>query len=398
MRHPVEETLHEQFDGDRFHDDSTTVVVPDCTRPLDYPAALDPLLDRLAECASRVSILVALGLHRPLNPDELASLRSLADRHGADLGQHDVTGPLTGLAADVAGNEPAWPTLPARFHPWICDADAVVCVGTVEPHQYAGFSGGAKAVSVGCASADTIDSMHGLEFLRLSGTRLGAVADNPFRSAIDRLAEPIDADLHGLQIVPPGAEQETSTVVEWGGLEPAFDRAVERARRRFFRPIDRPLDWLELDVPPSKASNVYQASRAATYAALVESPAVADGAQIVVRASCPEGVGRGDGERACARAMRRGRQTLVEELESGRDVETRGGEQRAYVIAQAMERCDLALVGAPKLPVLEEFGIRQFETFDRARRELGRDQAERALHVENPFHAIPILDTEVDHG
>jgi len=379
--------LDEHFDGDEFAGADITVVVPDRTRPIDYDGHVGPLLDRLADAGADVTALAGLGLHRAMTPDEIAPLRERVDAVGGDLLQHDAEADgLVEIDADVSEGRPGWPTLPAAFHPSVAGADAIVSVGTVEPHQYAGFSGGPKGVGIGCASARTIGAMHGLEFLRREGTRLGAVDDNPFHAAIWRLIDPLPA-IYGLQVVPSSGE--TSERFAFGPIEDAFERAMEVASARFFLTLDGPQDWLHLPVSKGKASNFYQASRAATYAALAERSALADGATVVVEAACPEGMGTGAGERACAEALARGPDTLLEELESEREIETRGGEQRAYVIAKSLAQYDIVLVGAPVIEVLDEAGIPQYEDFDEAIGDLRFEGT--GQKIDDVFHAVPQL-------
>ena len=374
-------------DVHRFADARVTVVVPDLTRPIDYRRHVAPLLARLADAGAEVTVWAALGLHRPMTDDELAPLRAIAGEHGAELRQHDAHGDdLVELSDDVAHGRPGWPRLPSVYPQTLVDSDALVTVGTVEPHQYAGFSGGAKGVAIGCAGAETIGAMHGLDFLRRKGTRLGAVEENPFQKALWRLIDPLPP-VWGLQIVPPTDDLDELTA--FGPVGAAFEAATEGAKQRFFDPVDTPFDWLHLPVPDIKAVNFYQASRAATYVALAERPALRRGGTLIVEASCPEGMGDGDGERACAEALARGREALLEELRGDDEIETRGGQQRAYVIALALDRCEVALVGAPAIDVLEEVGIRQFETVEEAKETLGLEG--RGETIADVFHAVPIL-------
>ena len=387
VRTRIASTLDETFEPDDVVDREVAVVVPDHTRPINYEAMLAPLLKRLVEAGARPFVFVGMGLHRPMRGDELEPLRRVIDRWDLELVQHDASGAsIVTLEADVASDRGDWPTLPARVHERLPAADHIITVGTVEPHQYAGFSGGPKGVAIGCGGAATIGAMHGLEFLRLPGTRLGSVDDNPFHAALWRLIESLDA-LDALQIVPATAS--TSLSATFGPVREAFDEAVSIARQRFFEPVDEPFDWLHLPVSAGKGTNVYQASRAATYVALAEQSAIASGGTIVVEAPCPEGIGQGTGEQACADAMRRGRDTLLEELRSDRAIETRGGQQRAYVLALALDRCRMALVGPPAIEELEAMGIETFETREGARTSL--DLQGRGTTIRDVFHRVPVV-------
>jgi len=124
--------------------------------------------------------------------------------------------------------------------------------------------------------------------------------------------------------------------------------------------------------------NFYQASRAATYVALAEKPAIVSGGTLYVKAACSEGIGSGRGEIACARAMAKGPDSLLEELRRDAPPEPPGGAQRAYVLAMAMQRANVKLVG-PRLEILERFGIPCVDEVP---------DVERI--VESPFHQIPV--------
>ncbi len=366
----------------------TTVVFPDATRPLDAEAVLDPTIAALKAVGAEVTVVIALGLHRPLASAELAMITAVTDKHGAAVYQHDPTAELVTVDEDVrtpearrAGVGP----LPARFHPMVARAEALLAVGLVEPHQYAGFSGGAKGIAVGCGAAETISALHGLAFLRSPETRIGRIRDNPFQGALWRLVRDL-GPMRGLMVVPP-VGRETWTAFA-GPLQSTFQRAVTVASDRLFVQLDEPRSWMHVVVPPSKATNFYQASRAATYIALVPQAAIVPGGWVVLEAPCPEGLGTGTGELAFADALRRGPQGLKAVLANGTE-QVAGGAQRAFVLTQALDRIRLALVGAPELPELSAFGVRQYPDVAAARAALGLKG--RVAKMENVFHAVPVL-------
>jgi lactate racemase len=361
-----------------------TVAVPDATRPLD-PAVIDRLVTGLVAVRANPTILVALGLHRPMTDRELAPLWDIARRTGAQLVQHDARDPdqLVAIgeqqakraASEASGD--GWTGFAGpgpeggRFHRSIAEADAVIAVGLVEPHQYAGFSGGSKTVAIGCAAEDTIARLHGLRLLREPGTRIGCIDGNPFQAELQRIAAPLS--MWALQIVPGGGTY-------FGPVQEAFERAVAEASVLCFEEVEEELDWMHLRVPPAKAQSFYQASRAATYVALVDRPAIRRGGTLIVEAACPEGLGVGSGEVAFARALSRGRETLLSEMQSDRSID--GGEQRAYVLALALERARIEVLGAPPMPELAHLGITHATAIDRPGR--GR-------RFDDPFHRVPRL-------
>ena len=70
----------------------------------------------------------------------------------------------------------------------VARADLVVAVGIVEPHLYAGFSGGVKAVAIGCAGHETIAWTHHPVFLDQPAVRLCRLDGNPFQEALREIA------------------------------------------------------------------------------------------------------------------------------------------------------------------------------------------------------------------
>ncbi len=344
---------------DRYRDRSVAVVVPDATRPFDY-ARLGPLLEGLLAVNARPRIVVALGLHRPMTDEELRPL-VLASR-GAPVLQHDAA-----TSATISEH--------------VTSADAVICVGLVEPHQYAGFSGGIKTVSIGCASAAAIAESHGLWSVADPRVAIGRVDDNPFQAMLWSRARGLE-DVWALQVVPGDPEVEL-----FGPVREAFARAVEVAAEVCFERWDAPKRWLRMIVPAAKAKSFYQASRAATYVALHPRPAIARGGLLVVEAACEEGIGRGAGELAFARALMRGRGVLAEELRA-QERTLAGGEQRAYVLLRALEVARIVVVGAPVMPELKGIGVEQVEKRDA----LGLSAADGTT-VEDVFRRVPCVGT-----
>jgi len=353
-----------------------TLIVPDATRPLPVQDILPVLLPLWPK--ARVTVLVGLGLHRPMSGAELRPWAEACHQHGATLKQHTCDQPLSLVTCctDVGGGYGA---LPAILHEDVVQCDLRMVLGIVEPHQYAGFSGGAKAVAIGCAGHQTISSLHNLTRLNHPDTRLGQVRGNVFQAALWRVVQGLP--LFAVQVVPSEPAQ-----VFIGPARPTFDQAVQAAEASLFVQHSQRYPAVIVPVPPEKAQSFYQASRAATYLAEVPEPVLEHNGAIVLQAACPEGLGLGAGELAFAEALSRGPQVLMRELQAGTRV-LRGGEQRAYVLARVLERFRLAIVGAPPMPELGAFGVVQAASLDEAQAQLGLEAPPvELLHV---FHRVP---------
>jgi len=142
-----------------------TLVVNDATRP--------PSRGMLAPVASllegRVRILFATGTHRPVTAPEREALVGGLFRH-APWESHDCDAPhLIDIGTTSRGT-------PVRLHPWVVDGP-VLSVNSVEPHYFAGFTGGRKSFFPGLSSREGIVRNHYLACL--PGALPGALDGNP---------------------------------------------------------------------------------------------------------------------------------------------------------------------------------------------------------------------------
>lgn len=124
--------------------------------------------------------------------------------------------------------------------------------------------------------------------LRRCRARVGWFEGNPFQSRLWELAEGT-CPRRFARFVVPGAPD----LID-GELSNAFGQAVALSKKMHFRSTE-PVDTMLFRVLAPKDANFYQASRAATYVALVEHPAIHEGGTIYLEAACPEGIGAGVG-------------------------------------------------------------------------------------------------------
>lgn len=333
------------------------VAVPDLTRPVDTPRALAALRATLDAGwpGLEVHVVVGLGLHRPLAPPELGRMQAAC---GWPVHNHD---PDTCVAlGEVDG-------VPATLSPWLAEAELNLAVGVVELHQYAGFSGGHKAVAVGCGGRATLDALHARERVCDPRVRIGRLEGNPFRAAVDALGR-LERCTFALQ----------SVAGRWVGGPPEAALACAARALDPWEPVDGLYDEVVLRVPATKAVNFYQASRAATYLALSAAPPLRPGATLTLEAACPEGLGEGAGERAFAALLRQSRPPWQELLQG--PAATGAGTQRAWMLARLAAQYRLRVVGCARPDLLEEVGIAA---------SAAAPVSAGALVVEAPFERLP---------
>ena len=174
-----------------------TLVVPDLTRTLPLPTILAALMPGLLGKHCSVTILIALGTHSALRSDDVDRLVGLDEAGRAGdwpatvVVQHDWRDETTlrdvGTidADEVAAHTDGLYTRPVavRLHEAAVDADTVVLMGPVFPHEVAGFSGGAKYLVPGVAGAEVIDATHWIGALWTNLATIG-VMDTPVRRVI----------------------------------------------------------------------------------------------------------------------------------------------------------------------------------------------------------------------
>jgi nickel-dependent lactate racemase len=256
------------------------VVFPDLTRPMPNQTVLPPLLaelERLGAKPDRIDLLCATGTHRRATADEMAALigpdlvaRHSVHDHAAADPDHVEVGRVDGVAV--------------RIDRRYVEADVRIVTGFVEPHFFAGFSGGPKAVCPGLAALDTILEAHSPRRIadpRASWTVTDGNPVHDFVRAATALAPPtmsIDVTINNQRQVTavfagtlPDAHRAACAFVE--------RTAVQRVSRRFDVVVStnsgHPLD-----------RNLYQAVKGMAAAERV----VARGGTIVMAAACVDGL------------------------------------------------------------------------------------------------------------
>jgi nickel-dependent lactate racemase len=301
--------------------DSVGIVVTDVTRATPDDVLLDVLLAELERGGvgrEQVTVVVGLGLHRPLTDAELAA----ALGEYADLAvNHDPD-----RVVEVGAVEDC----PVELFEPLAEVDLLCSTGMVEPHQYAGFSGGAKTAVIGAGGESQIRHTHGPAMLAREGVRLGRVDDNPFREFLDRAG-----DLAGVAFCLNVTHGPSGIL----GASAGRPRAVvaelaSDAREALAVPVTESYDAVVAGVGAPKDANLYQATRAATYVALGAHNPLRDGGQIVVPARLPEGAGAGTGERRFHDWLSSAADadSLFEQMREGYDP----GAQRAFVVARVL--------------------------------------------------------------
>lgn len=154
------------------------LIVSDHTRPVPSRVILPPVLEEIKKGNPEavLTILIATGFHRPTTRQELI------DKFGAGI-VHDPAIRFVVHQSEKEEDMVRLGRLPSGGELLInriaADADLLLSEGFIEPHFFAGFSGGRKSVLPGISSRTTVLANHCSEFIADENARTGVLEGNP---------------------------------------------------------------------------------------------------------------------------------------------------------------------------------------------------------------------------
>ena len=153
-----------------------TIISSDHTRPVPSHVIMPQLLAELRKGSPdiAITILIATGMHRPTTHDELVA------KYGAEIADHEhfvihnsrKDEDMVSIGTLPSGGE-------CRVNRHAVETDLLVAEGFIEPHFFAGMSGGRKSVLPGIASKVTVLANHCSEFINSPHARTGILEGNP---------------------------------------------------------------------------------------------------------------------------------------------------------------------------------------------------------------------------
>jgi nickel-dependent lactate racemase len=259
------------------------VVVCDITRPVPNKFILPPVLRTLESAGiprSGITILVATGLHRPNEGEELVELVGefvaknyrCVNHHGKEKDEHEYLG-------TTPNGVPAW--IDKRY----TQAELKITTGLIEPHLMAGYSGGRKLICPGIAALETVSVWHGPRFLEHPKADCGSVEGNPVHEENTLIAQMAGCDFI-VNVCIDGKRQ-----ITWlgaGDMIKAWQEGVRFCRDVVKASVPKPVDVVVTSCAGYPLDTTwYQAVKGLTGAL----PIVRKGGTIVLAASLTEGLG-----------------------------------------------------------------------------------------------------------
>lgn len=282
---------------------SACIMICDVTRPVPNALVLRPLIERLLEAGLQrkaITVLVATGLHRPNEKEELEAV--VGDPWVAE---HVVI--ANHFARQDDGHVMLGTTsqgVPVKLDRRVVEADVRIAVGLVEPHFMAGWSGGRKLVLPGCAHADTIMAFHSTRLLEHPKAEACSLDGNPLHEAQGEALRMLGKTLAVSLVINDAREL---AFASFGGAEESLAAAVAFADPyvRVAVPAAFPV-VLSTGAGYPLDSTWYQAVKGACAGAAILQP----GGDLFVAARCAEGFGSPDFRASQERLCREGREAF----------------------------------------------------------------------------------------
>jgi nickel-dependent lactate racemase len=257
------------------------VVFPDLTRPMPNRTVLPPLLAELADAGvpdDAITLLCATGTHRQATAAEMEELVGPEIVRRFTIVDHDAT---DGDAHVTVGSVDGVPIRLAR--PYV-EADLRLVTGFVEPHFFAGFSGGPKAVCPGLAAEATILEAHHPRRIADGRATFVTRTGNPVHDFV-RAATALAPPHLSLDVAINRARQVTAVFA--GTLPAAHDAACAHVEAHALRRVDAPYDVVVTTNGGHPLDrNLYQAVKGMAAAERILRP----GGTIVMAAACEDGI------------------------------------------------------------------------------------------------------------
>ncbi|MDD4188531.1 MAG: nickel-dependent lactate racemase [Eubacteriales bacterium] len=254
------------------------IITSDITRPMPTRVVLPVLVNRLIEAGcseSDMTVVFALGNHRKHTEEEKKYLMGEALYGKIKCLDSDVTD-CVAVGSSKSGT-------PYEIFKKVAEADRRICLGNIEYHYFAGYSGGAKAIMPGVSTPKAIQANHSK--MILDAARAGYIDGNPVRQDIDDVADFVPIDF----IINVVLDEKKRILKAFAGHHISAHREGCKYLDSLYSVGIPKRAEIVITTPGGypKDINVYQAQKSLDNA----KHAVKDGGIIIFVAQCAEGLG-----------------------------------------------------------------------------------------------------------
>jgi nickel-dependent lactate racemase len=363
------------------------LVVPDNTRALPSRRLIPRVLDHVerANPMAEVQVLVATGLHREVERDELERMFGKDVLEKYDIVNHRASDDEQVVKLDARTSYGT----PIHVNRLVLESDVVIGAGLIEPHFFAGYSGGRKIILPGVAGKEAIFKNHGFRMIDNQRSRAGILEGNPIHMDMIEFMKMTRLDFI---INVTINERREITGIFAGDPVRAHLAGIEFLDRFVKLRVERPADIVITTnggFPLDR--DLYQAVKGMDTAAYV----VKDGGVIIIASECRDGLG---GHEEFLRIFQ-GAGSPDEVLENIRKNEPINDQWEAQILARVLKRAKVILVSdyiSERLA--SSFMLERAKTVEEALEIalsiIGRSDAEIMVIPEGPY-VIPLTDNGI---
>jgi lactate racemase len=262
--------------------DTVVVVHTDITRATPNDRILPVLLNELERAGvaqEDISLLNGLGTHRMQTEAELHAMLGSRIVEGYRCQQHDCNDEanLVSLGETSLGH-------PVRINRQYLEADVRILTGFIEPHFFAGFSGGPKAILPSLAGAESVYTNHGIEMIAHPNATWGVLEGNPIWEEMREVA--LRTHPTFLLNVSLNVRKEITGIFA-GDMLSAHAKGCAFVRENAMRAVDKPFDIvITTNSGYPLDQNLYQSVKGMSAANQI----VRQGGSILIAAACEDGL------------------------------------------------------------------------------------------------------------
>ncbi|MEE0776479.1 MAG: nickel-dependent lactate racemase [Bacillota bacterium] len=349
------------------------IIISDVTRPCPSYRMLPSVVAELNSAGVKdedIRIVSGLGSHRRQTEEEWQRL--VGEEIFRRISVEDSSGDdFVEIAVSRRGT-------PYEVYGPVVRADLRICLGNIDYHYFAGYSGGAKAVVPGVCTRRTIESNHSM--MLEDGAKVGHIEGNPVRADMEEVLEHISIDFI-LNVVLNEKKEIVAAVA--GHPIDAHRKGCRILDEIYKQPITELAD-IVIASPGGlpKDLNVYQTQKALDNAQW----AVKDGGIIILVGECKEGYGEVTFSQWLEDA------TCPDDLIRRIRKEFRLGGHKAAAIAKVTKKCSVYLVSSLPCEMVERLYMRPFSDLETAFQTAMKEKGEKAR-----VYAMTVGGTTLPH-
>lgn len=358
LDNPINSLEFRDFIG---HGEDIVVIVNDGTRPTPTSTVLE-VLSRYIDLAYP-RYLIATGTHREPTYEEYKMIfgrfyESIIHR----IRSHDSKNDRVVYLGKSRNGTEMW------INEMAVDADRLVIITSVEPHYFAGYTGGRKSILPGIAGYETIEQNHRLA-MRPEAQSLVLDGNPVHEDMVDVLKVMEDKPIFSIQVVMDRHHNIYKVVA--GDLNDAFERAVALAREVFCVDVGEKADAIITVAPYPMDIDLYQSQKAIDNAKW----ALKKGGKMILVSKCRDGIGHDTFFRQLS--MSDDPYKILENLEK----EYRLGYHKAAKMAEVLTWADIWAVTDLDPDLLRKANLRPFRSVQDAVDELLKENPEAKILV-----------------